>query len=156
MKASRYSGVMVSIAMALLLSGCGRDAEPEAKPSPAALKGMPLGKTTGDNRLARRLAVQGTWTETSRPITPGRRIVIEIAGTSEYTIDLRGHEGGTEAVFASGRGRLEWSADDLLHGKGEADGQLAAYRNWTAGFPRKDRMVVRVGDRDVEMTRLAG
>lgn len=142
-------------AAAASLSACGQDNEQTAAaPQVKPLHGLAVGKAPGDPQLNRRLAVQGMWKGEPDQALDGHHLVLEVAGTSEYTLDLRGVEAGQEAVFASARGRLSWTRDDLLHGKGDGKGALAGYREWSAGFTGPDRMTLRTGARDVELTRV--
>lgn len=145
---------VVAIAAAgMILASCGGKEEGEPSPRKTELKGMSLDPKDQNAKVARRLAIQGTWTGAKDVADKGRWIVIEVAGTSEYTIDLKGIEDGKEVIHASGRGRLDWTASDLLHGRGEADPAISQYSDWKAGFPADGVMRVRTTKGDVELKR---
>ena len=144
-----------NLALALLLAsaGCDRDdARRDTRPQ-APLQGLRLDPKDQNAQVTRRLSVQGQWVGAPDKDRQGKWVVLDVAGTSEYTIDLKGSDGGGEAIHASGRGKLAWTPEGLLKGEGDADRALSEYAEWTAGFPGKDVMIVRTAKGDEELRR---
>lgn len=143
-----------ALAATLCLCACGEKADD--KPTTAAtgapaLKGMPIEAGRNGAETGRMLSVQGRWKGRETPRLPGRRIELDLAGTSEYTLDLIGDENGHTAIYASSRGRVSWREDGVMEGRGDAKGPLAPYAKWTAGFPDPKTMTLRNADGDQEL-----
>jgi len=142
------------IILATALAACDKKNDAPPPPSaPAKLVGMPLDAKDQNATVKRRLAIQGQWQGQPDKSARHQFIVMDLAGTSEYTIDLKGMEGGREAIYASGRGKLSWGGDDVLAGRGTADDAIGHYASWRAGFPAQGVMTVRTSKGDVELRR---
>lgn len=151
----RSSG-FTAVVLAMLVAGCGdkpQTTQPDAAKTADALKGIRIEPGRKGAEMGRMLSVQGRWTGKALARHPGQHLELDVAGTSEYTLDLVGEEDGRPAIYATSRGRISWRDDGVMEGRGDAKGLLAPYARWAAGFPTKDDMMLRSGRGDETLKR---
>lgn len=143
------------IATTMLIAGCGKGEAPRQTVR-VQLAGKKLDPKDQNAKVTRMFAVQGRWQGAPDKANHDRFLVIDVAGDSQYNMDMTGMEGGSEAVFASATGTYSWSGSDIMeaHAKDGATGPLEIYDNWQAGFPAEGVMTVRAGSKDVELKKV--
>ena len=135
MKVNRY----ILIAPALLAcAACGDSApKPAPKPEASALKTMPLDKAAEYPEVARNQKIVGRWRSDEGSIQDNRFLVLDVAGTLEYTLEKRGFENGDEAIYETSRGTVGWEDDILISSPEDST------PGWKAGFQSPKVMVIR-------------
>lgn len=139
-------------AASMMLAACGKDpAATETRQMP--LTGKRLDPRKQNSGVARMFSVQGRWEGPQDSSPAGRHIVLDMAGISQFTLDVRGTEAGQEVVFESAQGGYAWTPSGIMKGtlQGKPGPLLAKYRTFEAGFPANGTMTLRTASGDVEL-----
>lgn len=150
MRAFTFPAVFV-VAASLMFPGCddAPDVEvraPGATLSRAALPG--LGLATGEEHpeVARHQSVTGRWVSEQGTAGDGRWYVLDIAGTRQFNLDVRGKEGASDVTYEMNAGEVSWASD------GTMKGTASKGHGFLAGFQDPEVMVLRVeGQTDTKL-----
>lgn len=129
------------------LTGCGWVSGDEAS-APDAVQAGPETKRFADPVVISERRAFGRWR--SEPgILPGVSslyVIIDVAGTKDMQIELRGRSSRRDAVYAIAKGKVEITSEGVSATAPDAGRSLAPFSEFTATFPNTSMMSVLSSD----------
>jgi len=125
----RDHAILTAITAAVLLAGCGSDAQsdtPAARQNDTQAPGVTVDRTF--------IGTAGRWSTAPGTISGDNRLVIDIASNGRFTADVRTQGTNAEAIIESGKGAATKEGDRISGTIEEGPGVheiLEGYSRWT-------------------------